>query len=408
MRKYCNNSLVLLIILLLFQTTATYSQIGKVRVWTDTQGKQVEAQLLKIEAEAVLLKVGNKEFLLDLNRLSKEDQDYVKKLRPMIPEGQIGAMRMWTNTLGKQVEARLTRIIDNASIQIRVGKKEYTVPLAKLSEADRKYVDGLRPEPPAGKVLVYAINPNEKLKTWLVENHMQSLQWKGAPRPLADEYTLPFQLHAPPETEANRGKKLPLLVHLHGTGGIGTDNLRQFICGGGVAKVYVGPSFQNDQATYVMIPQTSKKSGWYSLSYTDPSYALRAIVHSIRILAETPGYRIDLSQIYITGLSMGGAGAFQAMAKFPGFFAGAVPIAYVDTPKIFHEGNVGPMWIVLNSSEQNYVKRLDAFREHYNNMGGNIEITINDKKGHDAWNRLVRDPKFRDWLFRRQPELFEK
>ncbi len=227
------------------------------------------------------------------------------------------------------------------------------------------------------------------------------------PRPHADEFTLPFQLHAPPATTENRGNKFPLLVHLHGTGGIGQDNLRQLSDAGGAARMFMSTSFQDYQETYIMIPQTAHISGWYALSYTDPSYELRAIVHAIRVLAESPGYRIDLSRIYVTGLSMGGAGAFQAMAKFPGFFAAAIPISYVDTPKIFNESNVGPMWVVINEGDRDYEERLRDLRNHYLDMGGSIRIFINEKKGHDAWTSLLGDYKFRNWIFRRQldPDL---
>jgi len=145
-------------------------------------------------------------------------------------------------------------------------------------------------------------------------------------------------------------------------------------------------------------------SGWANLSWTEPTCALSACVHAIRILAETPGYRIDLSRIYVTGLSMGAAGAFQGMAKFPGFFAAAVPISYVTTPKLFNEGNAGPMWVVINKGDENYEERLKKFRRHYLAMGGTFRATVNDVKGHDAWTDLISDHSFRNWLFRRESE----
>lgn len=317
--------------------------------------------------------------------------------------GQIGAQRIWTDTQDRQIEARLVRI-DADAVVIKIGIREHRLELVKLSEADRRYVEGLRPKPPAGEVSEYPAYPPSELKAWLDANHMRSLRWKGVPRPHAEEFTLPFQLHEPPVTAANNGKKLPLLVHLHGTGGIGQDNLRPISDGGGVVRMFMDKKFQGYQETYIMIPQTAAMSGWYALSPTDPSYALRAIVHALRLLAETPGYRIDLSRIYVTGLSMGGAGAFQAMAKFPGFFAAAIPISYVDTPKIFNEGNVGAMWVVINSGDRNYEERLRDFRKHYLAMGGSIRISVNHRMGHDAWTSLLGDHKFRNWLFRRQLE----
>ena len=322
---------------------------------------------------------------------------------PVPAMAKIGEQRDWTDSQGRKLEARLMKIETDAVI-LKIGIKEHRLALDDLSKADQAYVNDLRPKPPLGEISEFTITQSESgdLGGWLESHHMRSLQWKGKPRKHADEFTLPFQLHVPPDTADNSDELLPLLVHLHGTGGIGSDNLKQFSDGGGVVKSFVGKELQGYQKTYIMIPQTARMSGWYALSFTDPSYELRAIVHAIRILAETPGYRVDLSRIYVTGLSMGGAGAFQAMAKFPGFFAAAIPIAYVDTTKIFNEGNVGPIWVAINRGDRNYEDRLQKFRRHYLAMGGKIRTTEFDKGGHDAWTNLLGNAKFRNWLFRRQ------
>lgn len=317
--------------------------------------------------------------------------------------GQIGGIRVWTDTQGRKIEARLLRI-DGNSVLLKIGIREHLTELSKLSVEDRRYVDSLRPVPPAGKITEYPVSPKAELAAWLTANHMKSLQWNGKPDKYSEAMRLPFQLHVPPMEKRKPGEKLPLLVHLHGTGGIGTDNLKQWTDGGGVAKLFMDKQFQGYQATYIMLPQTARMSGWYALAYTDPSEELEAIVHAIRLMAASPDYQVDLSRIYITGLSMGGAGAFQAMAKFPGFFAAAIPIAYVDTPKIFNEGNCGPMWIAINANDSNYEERLAAFRKHYLAMGGKIRATVFDKGGHDAWTALLGDKKFRNWLFRRELE----
>lgn len=313
---------------------------------------------------------------------------------------KIGESRRWTDTKGRTITAKLIRI-DEESIILEMNLRRFNMDVAKLSDVDQRYIDSLRPKPPAGKITDCEIAPKPELAKWLKENEMQSLEWNGIPRPGADPLRLPFQLHVPPSTHENPEEKLPLIIHLHGTGGIGKDNLRQWECGGGAAKLYMDEDLQRYQPCYVMVPQTARMSGWYALSYTDPSQELRAVVHAVRLMDKSRAYSIDPSRIYITGLSMGAAGAFQAMAKFPGFFAAAVPIAYVDTPKIFNEDNVGPMWVVINAGDRNYEERLRKFRKHYLDVGGDIRTTVYDKGGHNAWTTLLRDRKFRLWLFRR-------
>jgi len=316
--------------------------------------------------------------------------------------GQLGENRTWTDLQGRKIEAQLIRI-DADSVVVKIGIKEHLMALDKLSKTDQIYVDSLRPLPPTGKISDFPVKPEGELAAWLQANHMRSLEWNGVPgRYGKDNLRLPFQLHVPPYEKRKPGEKLPLLVHLHGTGGIGNDNLRQWTDGGGAARLFMDKNFQHYQASYVMIPQTARMSGWYALAYTDPSPELEAIVDAIRLMAEDPKYQVDLSRIYVTGLSMGGAGAYQAMAKFPGFFAAAVPISYVDTKGIFNEGNCGPLWVAINKGDDDLEEMLEDFRRHYLSIGGKIKTTVFEQGGHDAWTALLGDKKFRNWLFRRE------
>ncbi len=89
--------------------------------------------------------------------------------------GQIGGQRLWTDTQRRKVEAKLIKI-EADSVVIKMGIKKYRIELGKLSETDRRYyVEGLRPNPPAGEVTEYPIHPPEELKEWLEENNMRSL-----------------------------------------------------------------------------------------------------------------------------------------------------------------------------------------------------------------------------------------
>lgn len=316
--------------------------------------------------------------------------------------GQMGITRTWKDSAGNEFVAKLASI-DGDSVMLDVRGQRFPYKIEALSEADQAYLKELS-QPAAGKISEFAIQADEKLTAWLKENHMKSLEWKGNPDRWSEEINMPFQLHVPPKEARKAGEKIPLLLHLHGTGGIGENNLQQFGDGGEVAKKFMSKEFQEKQACYIMLPQTPRMSGWYALSYTDPSPELQAIVQAIKLLAQDPDYDVDLSRIYVTGLSMGGAGAFQAMAKFPGFFAAAAPTSYVDAPGFFHSNNCGPMWIAVNAGDYRYEEDIKKFSDHYLSVGGKIKTSVFNNKGHDAWTQLYTDKAFRDWLFQQKIE----
>lgn len=321
---------------------------------------------------------------------------------PLLAFGQIGKTRAWTDSSGNEFVAKLVRINED-SVLLDVRGQTFTIELEKLSKVDQTFIKGLT-KPAAGAISDFEVHTDEKLTAWIKENHMRSLQWKGKPDEWSDEMNLNFQLHVPPKEKRKFGEKYPLLVHLHGTGGIGENNLQQFGDGGEVAKKFMSKEFQEKQACYIMLPQTPRMSGWYALAYTDPSQELEAIVHAIKLMAQSPDYDVDLSRIYVTGLSMGGAGAFQAMAKFPGFFAAAAPTSYVDIPRLFNRNNCGPMWVAVNAGDYRYEEDLKEFTEHYISVGGTIKTSVFNNKGHDAWTQLYTDESFRDWLFQQKIE----
>lgn len=316
--------------------------------------------------------------------------------------GQMGKTRTWTDQSGNEFVAKLVSMNDE-SILLDVRGQRFPYKLEALSEADRDFLSELT-KPAAGKISEFEIKADAKLTSWLKDNHMRSLQWSGKPDDWHDHMDMRFQLHVPPKEARKAGEKIPLLLHLHGTGGFGNNNLQQLGDGVEISKFFVTKEFQEKQACYVMLPQTSNENGWYALAITDPSRELKAIVQAIKLMAESPDYDVDLSRIYVTGLSMGGAGAFQAMAKFPGFFAAAGPTSYVDAPRLFHENNCGPMWVAVNAGDYRYEEDIKEFSEHYKSVGGKIKTSVFNNKGHDAWTQLYTDETFRTWLFEQKLE----
>ena len=133
---------------------------------------------------------------------------------------------------------------------------------------------------------------------------------------------------------ARAGGALPLVVFLHGSGERGSDNTAQL-------KHFAGwtatEAFQSRAPSFVLALQCPADESWAAIDLKairergeqptmakDPTPSMRAVMQAIdAVLASKP---IDRERIYLTGLSMGGFGAFDLAARRPELFAAVVPV----------------------------------------------------------------------------------
>jgi len=130
-----------------------------------------------------------------------------------------------------------------------------------------------------------------------------------------------------PPASPEPGRKYPLVLQLHGSGGIGEDNQRQLET---MAKAWALPSIRARYPAYVLVPQFPVRSA----NYDDPAAPQRSVAAPTvsaalqlvdRIVADTPA--VDRQRIYVTGFSMGGSTTWLAAAQRPELFAAAMPVA---------------------------------------------------------------------------------
>ncbi|UBV44466.1 hypothetical protein LAJ19_16910 (plasmid) [Deinococcus taeanensis] len=150
-------------------------------------------------------------------------------------------------------------------------------------------------------------------------------------------FSLPYQLYTP--TTALAAGKLPLIIHLHGSGEAGIDNEKQLLAGTRYGPQYFTlPEHQQVQAAYVLAPQTPVEIRWastgipeYNLDTTPETVSMTALIALIAELLHTHP-DIDPDRVYLAGLSRGGQGVWNALMRHPGLFAAAVPISASGSP----------------------------------------------------------------------------
>ena len=113
--------------------------------------------------------------------------------------------------------------------------------------------------------------------------------------------TLRYLLYLPPEYGVDEAKRWPLVLFLHGSGERG-DDLEKVKVHGPPKLVAAKP----DLPVILVSPQCPADSRWNAAE----------LAKLVEDLANT--YRVDRQRLYVTGLSMGGAGTWSLLAECPG------------------------------------------------------------------------------------------
>jgi predicted peptidase len=206
--------------------------------------------------------------------------------------------------------------------------------------------------------------------------------------------------------ETGEGKKVPLILFLHaidwGRGANntyhGTDNRYQFKDPEILA--FVQPEAQKKYPCFLVAPQQITQGAWCSPS-TDPNVALKSAVDIVdELIAQYP--QIDTNRLYVTGPATGGAGAFDAAAKYPDKFAAVVSMSGGRDPNAFKEKQKTTAWIsYCEEGEDPAVYELSkAMSDLFSGWGGDSRLVVYPGTGHRSWEYGYVDEKLYEWLFR--------
>jgi predicted peptidase len=112
---------------------------------------------------------------------------------------------------------------------------------------------------------------------------------------------------------------------------------------------------------------------------------------------------IDSSRIYLTGLSMGGWGAWNLAFAHPEMFAALVPIAgFVDRVPMIENCKIATIPIKIFHGLVDDVVDVNYSIAIYKKLkpcNSNISLTIFDDAGHDSWTRVYDNKEIYDWMF---------
>ena len=206
--------------------------------------------------------------------------------------------------------------------------------------------------------------------------------------------------------DSDPGRKYPLVIFLHGSGERGNDNNAQLKWG---VMNFAMDEMMSMYPAFVIAPQCPSGMAWSNFNRTNtnramalqptPSKPMELVIALIQQMKKNPS--IDTNRIYITGLSMGGFGTFDAIERYPNLFAAAVPVCGGgDTSKASSIAHI-PTWIYSGSEDPAVnpmysVNMLEALRS----AGAHPGFTQYPETGHFSWLGAYSDPLMMEWLFR--------
>ena len=163
---------------------------------------------------------------------------------------------------------------------------------------------------------------------------------------------------------------MPLILFLHGSGERGTD-LDKVKAWGPPAIAERDPAFP----FMVVSPQLPDGEAWHAL-------ALKGLLDDV--LAQ---YNVDRRRVYLTGLSLGGYGAWDLASRYPDYFAAVAPICGGGIARAVGSMRALPTW-VFHGKKDDAVPEAESARmvEALQAAGGNVKYTVLPEGGHvDAW-----------------------
>jgi predicted peptidase len=217
--------------------------------------------------------------------------------------------------------------------------------------------------------------------------------------------SLPYRLLRPGAVEP--GRRYPLVLFLHGAGERGRDNARQLVHG---VSAFAQPEARRRFPCFLAAPQCPTGQRWVDVDWSAPGGVSLDLVPArpLRLaLGLLEGLQrelpVDERRWYVTGLSMGGFGAWVLAGSHPGRFAALVPVCGGGDESQAERLAGLPVWafhgaldeVVPPSQSEVMVRAVEA-------AGGRPRFTLYPDVGHDSWERAYREPDLLPWLFAQQ------
>jgi predicted peptidase len=204
------------------------------------------------------------------------------------------------------------------------------------------------------------------------------------------------------------GQKYPLILFLHGAGERGDDNVSQLQY---LPEQLAQPEWRQRFPCYVLAPQCRVDRKWANHDWSSPddpvfpempSEQLQTVMKMLRRTMSEE--QVDENRVYLTGLSMGGYGAWDLAARHPGMFAAVAPICGGGDPATATRIAHLPVWVAHGDADQAVdVDRSRSMVAALRVAGGSPVYVELPGVGHNSWTPSYLDHDgLLPWMFRQR------
>lgn len=208
---------------------------------------------------------------------------------------------------------------------------------------------------------------------------------------------MPYLLFVP--SGYDQQKKYPLVLWLHGGGSRGNDPKVQLTYGEQHGFGFlVRSDNQSRYPGFVLAPQCPLNKVWGDPGASNPTAEMKLVLEILSQLQTN--YSIDPARLYVMGMSLGGYGAWDIIARRPGMFAAAVPICGGGAPSKAAMITGTAVWAFHGDRDQSVdVGESRRMIAALKKAGGNPKYTEYKDVGHNSWERAFAEPDLLPWLF---------
>lgn len=216
--------------------------------------------------------------------------------------------------------------------------------------------------------------------------------------------SLRYRIFVPdiPQTATNG---VPLVLFLHGSGECGTNNVSQLTHGVGGLVWWS----RNREPAIVVAPQAPPFTAWspvfFRLRDAQMPLSTPPMISLLKGLLDDicERYPVDAKRILVTGISLGGYGTWDMVLRYPGYFAGAIPVCGAGDPLMADSAAKTPLWIFHGERDANVPNRFDrAMVSRLWERDAPVRYTEYPDSGHGIWGRVYSDDVVMKWFFSRR------
>ena len=211
-----------------------------------------------------------------------------------------------------------------------------------------------------------------------------------------------FQVYVPEEWRRNDNRKWPIILFLHGRGERGSEGMWQ-------TQIGLPEAVRDHPERWpfiIVMPQCPLGSFW-----TDPDNLAMAME---TLEQESQEFHGDPDRTYLSGISMGGYGAWELAIIYPhrwaaiAIAAGGIFWSYDPTrwqrastllAEYSHAVGHTPVWLFHGTDDPVVLPRQDELLyDTIKAAGGHVRLWLYEGLKHDCWTRAFREPELPRWL----------